>query len=57
MDASKGSNITKIKVTKLGFWGEGETLGENRGGEKMRGEVNNRVGWGVRGEGFKFAGG
>ena len=48
--AGKGSNITnQAKVIKPGFWG-GETLGKNRGlggGERLRGDFNNRVDWGV----------
>ena len=50
--AGKGSNVNNYaEVIKLGFWGEGKTLGKGRylrGGEKLRREINNRVGRGVR---------
>ena len=38
-------------MIKLGFWEEGENLGEDKdlgGGERLRAEVNNSEGWGVR---------
>ena len=50
--AEKGSNIiSQAEVIKMDFCGERETLGENRGledDEMLRGEVNKRVGRGVR---------
>ena len=46
--AGKGSNISnQTEVVKLGFWGEGNTFGEDRGSESLREEVNNQVGSGA----------
>ena len=56
--AGKRSNIrNQVVVIKLGFQEEGETLREDRGCERLRGEVNNRMGKGeFWGRGLKFEG-
>ena len=50
-----GGISNQAKVIKLGIWEEGESLGENRSlrsGERLEGEVNNRVG---RGDGIEVS--
>ena len=65
--AGKGGNISnQVEVIKARFGREGETFGDDRvfrGGERLGGVVNNRMGWidrigvSVGRRGLKFEGG